>query len=315
MPQPTPDPIGEACAWAAQLGGDGADWDGFTRWLEADPAHVAAYDRIAALEAEVVALAPEIGARLPANDVPTRRPWAMFAGLVTVGVAAAVAIVVGGPGWQAQEPSGSVYASTAAAGRSVALGSGISVRLDRASRIMVSADTKRIELAAGAAYFDVEHQSNRPLTVAVAGYEIIDIGTRFDVARSGTGIAVAVAQGQVAVGRAGTGASLTLGAGERLDLSAASTPALRSRIDPDNVAAWRSGQLRYSAAPLSLVAADISRYAGRRVIADPRLADMKFSGAVEIGNGAGLVDRLQQLLPIEARPEGDTIKLVPRGSG
>lgn len=313
VPQPISDPLAEACAWAARLGGDDADWDGFTRWLEADPAHAAAYDRIAALDGEVTELAPAIDALLPANDAPVSRSWPVFAGLAAAAVAAAAVIV--GPVWQAQSPAGSVYASTADAGRSVDLSNGITVRLDRASRVAVSADGKRIELATGAAYFDVDHRPDRPLTVAAGGYEVSDIGTRFDVARTGTGVAVAVAEGRVAVGRAGAEPSLTLAAGERLDLSTDSVPAVRSRIDPANVAAWRSGQLRYNAAPLSLVAADVSRYAGHRVVADPRLAGLTFSGAIEIGNGTGLVKRLQQLLPIDAQPDGDTIRLVPRGAG
>lgn len=312
MPQATPDPIAEACAWAARLGGDDADWDGFTRWLEADPAHAAAYDRVSALDGEVTALAPGIIARLRANDPPARRPWAAFAGLAAVAAAAAAVVL---PGWQATVPSVSVYASTANAGRSIALGEGINVRLDRASRIAVSPDRQRIELAAGAAYFDVAHRPDRPLTVAAGGYAISDIGTRFDVARNGTGVAVAVAEGRVAVGRAGGEASLILAAGERLDLSSLSAPALRSRVDPGNVAAWRSGQLRYSGAPLALVAADVSRYAGRRVVADPRIADLMFSGAIEIGDGTGLVEKLQQLLPIDARADGDTVRLVPRRTG
>src|SRR3569623_224083 len=52
------DQMREAVAWHAALAhgadlADGADWDGFTAWLEADPANREAYDSVALADALV----------------------------------------------------------------------------------------------------------------------------------------------------------------------------------------------------------------------------------------------------------------------
>ncbi|HWU15268.1 MAG TPA: FecR/PupR family sigma factor regulator, partial [Caulobacter sp.] len=76
------DPIQQAAIdWFAKLQGEPAleDWTTFQAWLEADPAHAAAYDRVEAMWIELddvpandVETAPTAEARLAANVVPLR---------------------------------------------------------------------------------------------------------------------------------------------------------------------------------------------------------------------------------------------------
>src|SRR5690349_24927655 len=67
MPESVPhDPIQQAAVdWFAKLQGEAAleDWTTFQAWLEADPAHAAAYDRVEAMWIELD--------DVPANDVET----------------------------------------------------------------------------------------------------------------------------------------------------------------------------------------------------------------------------------------------------
>ena len=54
----------EAIAWVLRLREAGADdWEAFTLWLEADPAHQAAYDEAALADLEAEELAPAPRAR------------------------------------------------------------------------------------------------------------------------------------------------------------------------------------------------------------------------------------------------------------
>src|SRR5947209_3414135 len=65
-----------AIGWHLRLReGDAADWEAFVRWLEADPAHAAAYDEVVLADA---ALTPDMFPAAPANDgraaeAPARR--------------------------------------------------------------------------------------------------------------------------------------------------------------------------------------------------------------------------------------------------
>ena len=64
--------------------------------------------------------------------------------------------------------------------------------------------------------------------------------------------------------------------------------------------------------PLGLVAADIARYAGGRVTVDPRDADRRFSGAMAIGDHVTMARSLAVLMGLDARIDGDTVKLGDR---
>ncbi|MEP7317054.1 MAG: FecR/PupR family sigma factor regulator [Sphingomicrobium sp.] len=62
-------PITEASEWLAVQASDSFDWDGFTTWLEADPAHRKAYDELALIDSDLDELsAPVEEIADPAND-------------------------------------------------------------------------------------------------------------------------------------------------------------------------------------------------------------------------------------------------------
>ncbi len=303
--------LDEACAWAAQLSSDDADWEAFTLWLEADAENVRAYDVVAALEGDIEAQAGAIQAALPSNDTPPvrRRRWLPFAGAA---VAASLAALIAVPAMQNGAPEATTYDTAATAGRTLAL-DGAHVRLDTRTRITVSKDRRHFELASGAAYFDVKHDPEHPLVVTAGGYDVRDIGTRFEVSSTPDHLSVSVAEGQVEVAAPGAAATPLI-AGRRLDISLSQRQAEQAVVDPADIGAWRSGQLRYQDAPLSLVVNDVNRYSKRRVTVDPSAADLRFSGVIEIGDGSRLVERVQQLLPVEAKMVGSTTHLLPRGA-
>ena len=135
----------EATLWAVRTGdAEFADWEGFTAWLERDPAHAAAYDAaVVAVEdaAATLAAARPLAANDPgeAPEPPaSRRRWAIPA------LAAAVAGLLAVGTWQAL---GSTASYTTAPGetRLVALGDGSSVALSGGSRLVVE-DTRSARL-------------------------------------------------------------------------------------------------------------------------------------------------------------------------
>src|SRR5688500_9141377 len=115
----------QATAWAVRTGDPAFDdWDGFTAWLEQDPAHARAYDGVIAAvgeAAEALPPVPEAG-----NDDepvrPTRRRW--IGGVLSV-------VLLGVAGLGAWQLRGDTYAVETAPGevRFIALEDGGEIAL------------------------------------------------------------------------------------------------------------------------------------------------------------------------------------------
>lgn len=318
------DPIDAAATWHARIDAPDMDWEGFGDWLTADPAHRAAYDSIALLDAEIGAAAPAIAALLPANDddqalkgPEVARPirWRWAAAGTGGALAAGLALLLVPP--VATGPSVQVYATGAGDTHAVTLADGSAMRLDRGSRVSVSGGTTPvIELADGAASFSVRHDPSRTLIVRAGGYDIRDVGTRFAVTSARGRVSVEVAEGMVSVSpHAADGSTpTTVGAGQRLDIDPAAGIAERRAIAPASVADWTDGRLSYDGAPLALVAADISRYAGAPLVVDPSAAGLRFSGVLTIGDGSRLLDQLRAVLPLRLRRADGVVHLERTGA-
>ncbi|TXC70999.1 DUF4880 domain-containing protein [Sphingomonas ginsenosidivorax] len=306
--------IMDAATWHARLDSPEMDWEAFGLWLEADPSHRSAYDSIALLDAEIGEAAPAIAALLPANDdavvepMPARSTRWRWAGLGAGGAMAAGLAVLLVP---SAPTTAQVYTTGRGETRTVTLADGSRMQIDRGSRVSVTGGTSPVvEIADGAASFAVRHDPSRLLMVRAGGYEVRDIGTRFDVVSARGRVAVTVAQGMVSVAPiAGDGDTTTLHAGQILDIMPSKQIAERRTVDPARVADWIDGRLNYDGAPLTLVAADISRYADAPLMVDPSAANLRFSGVLTIGDGSRLVDQLRAVLPIRARRVGGVVYL------
>jgi transmembrane sensor len=302
--------LDQAIAWQAALEQDDADWDGYLAWLEADPQHREAFDAIALVDAAITDNREHIRPLLaPVSDhaalpvVSRWRPRMLWGGAVAACLAAMVAVPM-----LRTNADPVIYTNDGTANRSLALENGTNVILAPSSRIVVTGkDAGAIELAQGEAYFDVRHDPGRTLTVSAGTYRISDIGTRFSVNLAGGNFRVGVAEGVVSVSMSGDSRAVRLESGHQLvggngDLTLAP-------VDIDQIGSWRSGRLSYTDAPLSLVAADITRYSGKEIIVDPSVEKKHFSGSLVIGDGSKLVGDLADVMGIGARPAGDAVRL------
>lgn len=250
----------EAAHWAVRTGDPAFDdWDGFTLWLERDPAHSAAYDAVMlavedAVEDQRVPATPPA----PANDedaVPLsawRRRWftpalaACLAGLAVVGV------------WQGQ---GGPESHVTAPGeiRTIALGSGDSAVLAGGSRLSYDPDRPRAaRLEAGQALFRIRHDEAQPFRLVAGKDVLVDAGTTFDVRLGKQRLDVEVAEGAVIVNP--DSRDLWLDAGARLTRVADEYHV--SAISPSEVGEWRAGRITFRDATLAQIADDLSRATG-----------------------------------------------------
>ncbi|KKW91796.1 FecR family protein [Sphingobium chungbukense] len=308
--------IEQALHWQTALESDDADWDGYMSWLEADTRHREAFDAVALVSAAVDehkdAVRALVEARAGAQDGTERRRPGRKMWLWGGGAAAALALVAAVPMLRAPEMAVD-YAADAGASRSLALAGGTHVMLSPQSRIVVHGkDATRIEMASGEAYFSVRHDPARSLTVQVGSYRITDIGTRFSVNISDGGFRVAVSEGAVGVSSEGADGEVRVTAGHQLMARQGDALAL-SPVAPEEIGSWRQGRLSYSNAPLSLVAADISRYSGKRIIVDPALEASHFSGTLVIGDGSRLLGDLAGVMDLSVRAENGGVRLGRAG--
>ncbi|GCE88929.1 two component sensor histidine kinase FecR/PupR [Komagataeibacter diospyri] len=145
--------------------------------------------------------------------------------------------------------------------RSVSLPDGSSVTLAGHSAIALhyARQERGVTLLAGEAFFNVVHDSQRGFSVTADNVTARDIGTAFDIRITGPHVTVAVREGIVSVARQSTPA-LHLTAGQQWTLNSTTGQAQRSAVDPEDVGAWRSGQMVLNGVPLSEAVEMLGRY-------------------------------------------------------
>ncbi len=295
-----------ATRWVIALRDPGfTDWEAFTGWLEADPRHNAAYEIVAAADADAAATLTAAPAVVAPVVVPIGRPVLrrppLSARRTWLGwsIAASLAVVAGVLGVQRFTPATPLTVIATAAGehRSLFLPDGTRVDLNGGTRLAFDTATPReIRFDAGEALFSVGHDAAKPFTVTTANGVVQDVGTVFNLARTGDRTEIAVAEGSVMYNPAA----------EKLLVAAGSTLAVGSRaeyghVDAKSVGSWRRGRLVYHGATVARIAADLSRNIGEPVTPSPEVARQSFSGVILLDRDrAQMFARLGGLLDVDA---------------
>lgn len=291
----------EALTWLVRVNDPAfEDWSEWEDWLTTDPLHETAYWRLAEREADLVdALklrAPKsvsLTRKTQFEPVTFRRIWPAIA------AAFAIALGLGWMGWKAM-PKAWTVETAAGETRTVALADGTRIDLAGSTRVVLDQRRPRTaRLDEGRAVFTVAHNETSPFSVEVGDARVTDLGTVFDVTRLDRGARVVVAEGVVRVDErlAGRSRTSTLLAGDAVLVG----PGLYQRRsqDPSEVLGWREGRLDYEDAPLSLIAADLSRSLGVPVSIDPEVATRRFTGSLTVRAGDPAIgQRLQRLFGV-----------------
>ena len=315
-----------AAHWFARLqdpSATGEDWLAFEQWLGASVVHAEAYERLETLWVELDERGGEIEAALdaPAELAAFRARRSGKAGIsrrvwIAAGALMAASVVAGVVGVTTVSVApAETYATPAGRTRQVALADGTTVWLNAQSQMTVRLGRGRrnVEMAEGEAVFDVAHDPNRPFLIHAGAHEVRVVGTRFNLRQRPEAFALTVSRGIVEVRPSGvSGAAPTrLVAGQRLSQGRGASAEVRGVADPEADAAWMHGQLVYSNAPLTAVAADLSRSLGTPVhVADAATGRIRFTGVLAIDDRKAVLHRLEAFAPVRAErgPSGVVLR-------
>ncbi|MDD3797585.1 MAG: FecR domain-containing protein [Novosphingobium sp.] len=292
--------IEQAAAWHAASARDDMDWDGFTEWLEADPRHRTAYDEVALADALVDEHRADLLAAEETEEtgevVPLRRAAFGWRGWAGVAIAASLVAVLSLP--QLLHSAPDIY-QTGDTAQQIALEDGSSVLLAPHSRLSIDGRHQERMALAGGAWFDIRHDPSRPLEIAAGDMRISDIGTQFDVQADHGQVRVEVADGEVKVAGQALAQPIRLAQGRSLLFDSGRGTVMVSPVKAEDIGEWRAGRLSFDSAPLTLVVADLARYAGVNVTLSDALRDRRFSGSLVIGDGETALRDLSQLMDLE----------------
>lgn len=299
--------LDEAALWAARTGDPAfAEWDAFTAWLEADPLHAQAYDRVMAAVEDVADAGLPPAQSEPEFDEtvvplrPTRRRW------IGGAIAASVAALLGVGAWQyGKQPD--VYRTKPGEMRELALAGGSKVTMGGGTHLVVMSGEREVEMVTGQALFEIRHDEERPFTVRAGNDTLLDVGTVFDVRRDRASLTVAVAEGAVIYNPDAQAVRIDPGRKlvnrEGIVRTAAIPVAL--------IGEWREGRLTFNDVALYRVAADLSRATGVKFRVDRGDSGKRVSGSILVEPIRRDPASLGPLLGVRVRPAGKDWSIEP----
>ncbi|WP_219209926.1 FecR family protein [Variovorax boronicumulans] len=325
-PDPSPQALARLHEMAAdwfvrrqQTGWTGADERALNDWLEQSPLHREILDGMARRwqqAPQLKALFPEtFGTTAPAAAAPVERPLPTaprrrFLPALASGLLALVLVAALG-GWYRWEHTASytLQARTAPGEtRELQLPDGSRVALNIDSRLSVRYYPRRRELVLeqGEAFFKVAADSDRPFTVDAGSSQVRVVGTAFNVRAGPPRLVVKVLEGvvQLRADRDRPDAEvLRLAAGAGMAIDTATGQRHGVPAEADTVGDWRTGQVRFSGAPLAEVAQELARYIGAPVLLeDPALGQLRVSGLLATHAPERFLRALPSLIPVRVQP-------------
>ncbi|QAU25538.1 FecR family protein [Dyella sp. M7H15-1] len=295
--------------------------DQWLAWTQEDASHLEMFERINELASRLGSL-DSISRQSLVNAFVSaaapRRRW-----LPRVAAASFVAVIFSGLvyfAWIQLAPgvSTQVYNSAIGQNRDITLSDGTQVALGAASTMTTqfSKGQRHIELTNGEAFFRVVHDHSRPFVVAAGDISVRDMGTAFDVRRTGQQVTIAVTQGHVEIadmnlkpGETQRG-TLEVKAGQMVSYDPGTSAMTVGSITPEQATAWRSDRLEFIDEPLAVVIANVNRYSHRSLhIADADLGKLSYTGSIRTDAIDSWLNALPQVFPVRVSKDANQVIL------
>jgi transmembrane sensor len=214
-------------------------------------------------------------------------------------------------------PAWTVYNNVKGQIRRIVLADKSVLQLNGASqvRVVYEDDDRRAALGQAEAAFMMTPSEDRPFRIS-SGDRVVEIsGGEINILRqasqNGARTVLTIRRGQARVypeDRAAEG--INAAAGQEVSWIDGQDPPQVRQVIAANAFAWQTHRLAYDKAPLSQVVDDLNRYVARPIrIADPSLADLPYTGVLNIEGEDMMLRKLAAVLPIQAKPSAAEILL------
>jgi transmembrane sensor len=328
---PSTEVLEQAADWFFRVRSADVDADVHSQWLvwiEADPAHRAAFaevqqtwDTVGSMEAPPAERVQIVSDRAPAKGSPgwlRSNGWrAMAAGVLVAGVLGVWLAGDLGPHEKIVTGRGEQQSTVLSDGSRVELGglTAIEVQFTAERRVVVADE--------GEAFYRVSHDPKRPFVVEAGPVRVTAIGTAFSVRREGGRVSVVVNEGIVDVAEkngpspgSGTAAAapvIRVKAGQRVQYDGEQLSAAARALSTEPGSVWRRGLLRFEDEPLATVVASLNRYSPRRIVLqDHELESLRFTGTVYDDSVDDWLAGVGNLYPVEVSGAGEGPVVIRR---
>ncbi|MCR6651347.1 MAG: FecR domain-containing protein [Cellvibrionaceae bacterium] len=307
----------EAVEWAILLADNPDDVEQlkhFEVWLRADPLHIEVwcqtlrvYDQLGQLSATTRAGWPQAaGTHESIADKRTARKRVFDRNRLIVrsphwkknlvGLALVVSLMIMvGP--QIMLNLSAEYLTGAGERQTHILEDGTSIYLAPKSAVDIEfTQTERlVRLLEGSVFFEVVRDSGRPFRVDASGTKTTVLGTAFNVEKSGTGVVIGVAHGNVKVEDRNFSPAVTtnLLAGDQLMVMRNEYASL-SRVAPDDIARWRTGELIVRDLSVGEVVEKFRDYYGGIIVVTKPFAEKRVTGLYKLDDPVDTLTNLAQ---------------------
>ena len=269
------------------------------RWRASDPEHARAWQRAEALLGKLGGLPPELA--MPALDRSRELDRTSARRAALLKLAALLAVVPGAWLLMEQQAWRHDYRTATGERRDITLPDGSRISLNTATTLDVQFDgaQRLLTLRRGEiAVHTAADAQRRPFLVATAEGWLEALGTQFSVRQDDGRTLLAVRESRVRV-RARSGAQHIIPAGRQVAFTAAAIGE-PGALD-GGALAWQRGMLLADAMRLHDFALELGRYRPGIVRCDPRVADVRVSGAFPITDTDAALVMLVSTYPVAAR--------------
>lgn len=302
-----------AAQWYARLTAESAGEGerlAWQRWLEADPTHHSAWQRIESVRRQMGLVPGQLAANTLAAASQSRRR--VLLGIALLASASGIA----GLGWRsdAGRRLSADFRTPVGERRNFTLadGSRLLLNTDSAVDAVFDGHQRLLVLRGGEVLIETAPDPlGRPFSVLTEHGSVRALGTRFTVRLDANGSTVAVLEKAVEVTTPGMLAALRLEAGQQASFTRAGVRP--PQASDAGVAAWQHGSLIAIDRPLGELVDELARYRGGWLRCDPSIAGVKVSGAFPLDDTDRALNALEKGFPVRVvRRTRYWVSLVPR---
>jgi transmembrane sensor len=247
------------------------------------------------------------------------------------GIAAAILVTVISVAWYATTPRSETFTTGIGEQRSLVLEDGSVVDMNTLSKVSVllTRETRNIELHSGEALFKVAKDSTRPFVVQSGHATVKALGTQFNVYQLPDEVRITVVEGRVTVANLDVSASpegrsltegasaisIELDAGDAADVRPGKPIRKSQQVNTARTLAWTDRRLIFDNEPLAAVVAEFNRYNTRQLsVIDGAIAGQRISAVFDADRPETLVRFLTQSPQIEAVEASPSLILIQAAS-